>query len=141
MNPLSDAMRTMKLEAAHLDMLEAGDDTIVGTALAKLHERPAHAWTLAELAREATTSRSVLVQRFSRLVGQSPMLYLKRWRLHLAAEQLTSCSAKVSAIGTRVGYDSDSAFSRAFKRETGMSPAAWRRARAAKVILSAAAME
>jgi AraC-like DNA-binding protein len=57
------------------------------------------------------------------------MLYLKRWRLQLAAEQLTRGSAKVASIGTQVGYESEAAFSRAFKQETGLSPAAWRRAR------------
>ena len=101
-------------------------DPVVGPALALLHERPAHAWTLAALARESATSRSVLVERFTRLVGVSPMLYLKRWRLQLAAEQLSRGAAKVAMVASRVGYGSEAAFSRAFKQETGLSPAAWR---------------
>ena len=104
-------------------------DPVVGPALSSMHERRAFPWTLAELARTCATSRSVLVERFSRLAGVPPMLYLKRWRLQLAAEQLSHGTAKISAIATRVGYESEAAFSRAFKQETGMSPAAWRRAR------------
>jgi AraC-like DNA-binding protein len=69
------------------------------------------------------------VERFSQLVGIPPMLYLTRWRLQLAAEQLARGSAKVAAVGAQVGYESEAAFSRAFKRETGLSPAAWRRVR------------
>jgi AraC-like DNA-binding protein len=106
-------------------------DAVVGPALAQLHARPAHAWTLDELARTVASSRSVLAERFSRLVGMAPMQYLTRWRLQLAAERLARGSAKVSAIGAQVGYDSEAAFSRAFKRETGQSPAAWRRSRRA----------
>jgi AraC-like DNA-binding protein len=104
-------------------------DSVVGPALCKLHEEPTRAWTLAELAREISSSRTVLVERFSQLVGVPPMLYLTRWRLQLAAEQLMRGSAKVATIGAQVGYESEAAFSRAFKRETGFSPAAWRRAR------------
>lgn len=106
-------------------------DSVVGAALAELHHRPEHAWSLPELARTISTSRTVLAERFSQLVGVPPMLYLTRWRLQLAAEQLLRSSAKVAAIGARVGYDSEAAFSRAFKRETGLSPAEWRRTRQA----------
>jgi AraC-like DNA-binding protein len=104
-------------------------DNVVGPALSRLHEEPTRSWTLAELAREIASSRTVLVERFSQLVGVPPMLYLTRWRLQLAAEQLARGSSKVAAIGAQVGYESEAAFSRAFKRETGLSPAAWRRAR------------
>ena len=106
-------------------------DAVVGPALSQLHENPSHSWTLPELARTIASSRTVLVERFSQLVGVPPMAYLTRWRLQLAAEQLSRGSAKVAAIGAQVGYESDAAFSRAFKRETGQSPAAWRRARQA----------
>jgi len=104
-------------------------DPVVARALAQLHERPSHPWTLRELAEEVAASRTVLAERFTELVGVPPMQYLTQWRLQLAAEQLTNSSAKVAAIGARVGYESEAAFSRAFKRATGQSPAAWRRAR------------
>ena len=103
-------------------------DPAIGQALVRLHEHPAREWTLAELAREVATSRTVLTDRFTRLVGGPPMLYLTRWRVQLAAERLSRGSDKVAAIAAQVGYDSEAAFSRAFKRETGLSPAAWRRA-------------
>ena len=102
-------------------------DDVVGPAIAQLHARPAHPWTLEELARTIASSRSVLAERFTRVVGVAPMSYLTRWRLQLAAERLARGSAKVAAIGAQVGYDSEAAFSRAFKRETGHSPAEWRR--------------
>jgi AraC-like DNA-binding protein len=104
-------------------------DSIVGPALRTLHGKPEHAWTLPDLAREIGTSRTVLVERFASLVGVPPMQYLTQWRLQLAADQLARGSAKVASIGARVGYDSEAAFSRAFKRATGSSPAAWRKAR------------
>ena len=106
-------------------------DAVVGAALSQFHERPSYPWTLSELARTIATSRTVLVERFSQLVGVPPMLYLTRWRLQLAAEQLARGSAKIATIGTQVGYESEAAFSRAFKRETGLSPANWRRVRQA----------
>lgn len=102
-------------------------DPAIGRALVQLHEHPERAWTLADLAREVATSRTVLVERFTRLVGVPPMCYLTRWRVQLAAERLSRGTDKVAAIGAQVGYDSEAAFSRAFKRETGLSPAAWRR--------------
>ena len=120
-----------QLEPRHSGWLAGLVDSVVGPAISQMHERPAHPWTLAELSGAIASSRTVLVDRFSRIVGVPPMLYLTRWRLQLAAEQLARGSAKVAAIGAQVGYDSEAAFSRAFKRETGVSPAAWRRARQA----------
>jgi AraC-like DNA-binding protein len=104
-------------------------DPVVAPALAALHARPAHGWTLAELSRAAATSRTVLTERFSQTVGLPPMQYLTEWRLQLAAEQLATGSRKVAAVGADVGYESEAAFSRAFKRSTGYAPAAWRRMR------------
>lgn len=104
-------------------------DPVVGPALMLIHERPAQQWTIAELAQTIATSRTVLAERFSQLVGVPPALYLTRWRLQLAAELLVQGNAKVASIATRVGYESEASFSRAFKRETGASPAAWRKTR------------
>jgi AraC-like DNA-binding protein len=101
-------------------------DEVVGRALELLHERPAVAWTLDELARAASCSRSVLAERFTRFVGEPPMQYLTRWRMQLAAQQLSSSESKVASVAREVGYDSEAAFSRAFKRQVGVSPAAWR---------------
>ena len=83
-----------------------------------LHERPAHAWTLEELARVAGTSRSVLAERFQHLVGTSPMQYLTQWRMLLAANLLTRSNAPLARIAEDVGYQTDTAFSRAFRRES-----------------------
>jgi len=107
-------------------------DRIVGAALAALHKRPAHAWTLEELARESNTSRSVLAERFQHLVGSSPMQYLTQWRMMLAANLLSRSSAPLARIAEDVGYQTDTAFSRAFRREYGAPPAAWRRSRIAR---------
>jgi AraC-like DNA-binding protein len=115
------------LPAEHLGWLAALRDPVVGRALALLHEQPARAWTLEELARQAAVSRSALADRFSHLVGQPPMQYLTRWRMQLAARLLSEGAAKVSAVALAVGYDSEAAFSRAFKKAVGAAPAAWRR--------------
>ena len=101
-------------------------DPLVGRALARLHTQPGQSWTLDELAREVATSRSVLAERFAHFVGEPPMHYLARWRMHLAATLLADNAAKVSAVAREVGYDSEAAFSRAFKKLTGVAPAAWR---------------
>jgi AraC-like DNA-binding protein len=102
-------------------------DELIGRALHLLHERAAHDWTLDQLASEVGMSRSAFAERFARLVGEPPMQYLARWRMQLAARLLADGAAKVAAIALEVGYESEAAFSRAFKKMTGVSPAAWRR--------------
>jgi AraC-like DNA-binding protein len=104
-------------------------DEVVGKALTLLHGGPGHPWTLADLAREAASSRSNLTRRFTELVGQPPMQYLTQWRMQVAANLLAQGGAKVATIGAEVGYDSEAAFSRAFKKATGLAPGAWREAR------------
>ena len=102
-------------------------DPGVGRALAALHQRPEAAGTLEILAREAGVSRSVLAERFAVLVGHTPMQYLMNWRMQLAARLLAEGPGKISAIAFEVGYHSEAAFSRCFKRVVGTSPALWRR--------------
>jgi AraC-like DNA-binding protein len=92
-----------------------------------MHSRPAHAWTLEALAHDAGTSRSVLAERFQHLVGSSPMQYLTQWRMLLAANLLCRSNASLARIAEDVGYQTDTAFSRAFRRVYGSPPAAWRR--------------
>jgi AraC-like DNA-binding protein len=104
-------------------------DRVVGQTLALLHAQPSHPWTLAELARRVASSRSRLGERFTQLVGQPPMQYLTQWRMQMAATLLLQSGAKVAAIGSEVGYDSEAAFSRAFKKSTGLAPGAWREVR------------
>lgn len=106
-------------------------DTHVGRALALLHGDPARAWTVDELAREVALSRSALAERFVALVGDSPMQYLTRWRLALAAQTLRANGTTVARVAERSGYESEAAFCRAFKREFGVSPTAWRKAASA----------
>jgi len=103
-------------------------DAHVGRALALLHGDPARAWTVDDLAREVALSRSALAERFSDLIGESPMQYLIRWRLALAAQVLRAVREPIARIAERSGYESEAAFSRAFKREFGAPPAAWRKA-------------
>ena len=117
------------LSAMETGWLAGLRDPVVRAALAALHQRPSRAWTLVDLARAVATSRTVVAERFVRLVGIPPMQYLTQWRLQLAANELAGGSEKVAAIAARVGYESEAAFSRAFKRATGQAPAAWRRAR------------
>lgn len=102
-------------------------DENIGRALQRLHERPAHDWSLEELARECALSRSVLAERFAHLVGVPPIQYLAKWRIQLAASLLRSSKAGLAEIADRVGYGSEAALSRAFKRQLGVAPAFYRR--------------
>jgi AraC-like DNA-binding protein len=107
-------------------------DRYVGRALALMHERPARDWTIDELGREVGLSRSALHERFTALVGLPPMQYLVQWRMQLAARRLLETRASVAQIALDVGYESEAAFVRAFKRVVGQPPARWRRAREAQ---------
>ena len=107
--------------------LSAARDPIVGKSLALLHRRPEHPWTIAELATKVGISRSVLAERFTRYLSDSPIAYLTSWRLRLAAEALTSSPKGVADIAAAVGYESEAAFNRAFKRTFGVPPARYRR--------------
>jgi AraC-like DNA-binding protein len=102
-------------------------DRYVGRALALLHEKPADRWTVEELARKVGLSRSALFDRFVAMIGAPPMQYLRRWRTSLAATRLRESNASVLRVATDVGYESEAAFNRAFKREFGLPPAAWRK--------------
>ncbi|HJX08052.1 MAG TPA: AraC family transcriptional regulator [Actinomycetota bacterium] len=106
--------------------ISALHDPALAPALACLHARPEHPWTVSELAHEAAVSRSLLDQRFRDVLGLSPIRYLTEWRMHLATELLDSTDHTVAQIGKRTGYDSQEAFSRAFKRRMGSSPSRWR---------------
>lgn len=106
-------------------------DEVVGRVLTLIHHQPARPWTLIDLAREAGSSRTSLSDRFTQLVGQPPMQYLTQWRMQVAATRLAQSGAKVAAVGAEVGYDSEAAFSRAFKKATGLAPGAWRERRRA----------
>jgi len=115
------------------------NDVTVGRALRLMHANPAHNWTVAELAHEAATSRSALADRFTELIGESPMKYLAGWRVQLAKQMLRDGDSSIAEIATRVGYESEAAFNRAFKRSAGSPPAAWRK-KAASVLATAAAL-
>jgi transcriptional regulator GlxA family with amidase domain len=95
-----------------------------------LHDRPAHAWTVAELARQAAISRSTFFERFSRAVGVAPIEYLLAWRMALAKDLLRRCEVSVAEVAERVGYSSASTFSVAFARHVGEPPAKYARAQA-----------
>ena len=106
--------------------LAGARDPMVGKSLGLLHSRIAHPWTIADLAEEVGISRSALVERFTRYLSEPPMTYLTRWRLQLAARSLESTPRGVAEIAAEVGYESEAAFSRAFKREFGQPPSHYR---------------
>jgi AraC-like DNA-binding protein len=117
-----------RLPSSHGGWLSGLNDPHVGKALRLMHEDPVRDWTVDELAREVAISRSVLAQRFTTLVGEAPMRYLAGWRMQVAKQMMRDGEVNIHDIATRVGYESEAAFSRAFKRATGSPPAAWRRA-------------
>jgi AraC-like DNA-binding protein len=107
--------------------LAAARDQVVGRALAALHREPGHRWSFDELAADVGTSRSVLAERFSRFLGESPLTYLARWRLQIAARRIQTTRDTILQVALDVGYESEAAFNRAFKREFGLPPAQYRK--------------
>jgi AraC-like DNA-binding protein len=107
--------------------LAGARDPVVGAALALLHRKPCFAWTIDQLASQAGASRSVLAERFARFLGESPLAYLARWRMQLAARKLQTTRDTIINVAAEVGYESEAAFSRAFRREFGLPPAQYRR--------------
>src|ERR1700756_5058639 len=124
-------VETLRAYIAHLPAEQTGwlagaRDSEVGKTLALMHREPSRPWTLATLANEAGTSRSVLAERFRHYLNETPMAYLTRWRLQLGAQRLSSASYSVAQIAAEVGYESEAAFNRAFKREFAAPPARFR---------------
>lgn len=106
--------------------LAALSDQVLAPALAAVHRSPDYKWTVAELAAESSVSRSVLDERFRKILGRPPIRYLTEWRMHLAQELLTTSDLSIMAVARRVGYASDESFSRAFSRAHGIAPSMWK---------------
>lgn len=124
-------VETLRLYISHLPPRQTGwlagaRDPEVGKTLALMHRNPAHPWTISSLAEEVGISRSVLAERFRHYLNESPMAYLTRWRLQVGAQMLASTSYSVAQIAAEVGYESEAAFNRAFKREFMVPPARFR---------------
>ena len=117
------------LPAEQTGWLAGALDAVIGQVLSLLHESPAHPWTVEELARRAGTSRSRLAERFRYFLNESPMAYLTRWRLSMAAGRLQSSDETVAAVAEGVGYQSETAFNRAFRKQFDVPPAQFRRMR------------
>jgi AraC-like DNA-binding protein len=124
-----DALRRYvdSLPAQQSGWLAGTRDPAVGRALSLIHEKPAQPWTLERLCEEAGLSRSSLHERFTHFIGQPPMAYLTQWRMQVAAGRLRDTNATLVEVALDVGYESEAAFSRAFKRVAGVSPGAWRK--------------
>jgi len=115
-----------RLPVGSKGLLAALADPVVGRALQLLHADPCRRWTADALAREAGSSRTVLGERFNMLLGRPPIEYLASWRIQLAADRLRHGKDSLARVAADVGYESEAAFSRAFKRVTGMTPGRWR---------------
>ena len=115
-----------RLPASAKGWFAALNDPIVGRALQLVHGDPARRWTLDDLAREAGSSRTVLAERFSAVLSQAPIEYVTSWRMQLAADRIRNSKDSLAAIAADVGYESEAAFNRAFKRVTGVTPGRWR---------------
>lgn len=116
----------LELPSTQRGWLAGVKDPIVGHALQLIHTSPDRDWTVDDLAHAAAVSRSTLADRFTELIGEPPMRYLTRWRMQLAEQLLRQTNLGIYAVAARVGYASEAAFNRAFKRHVGRPPAAWR---------------
>ena len=116
-----------QLPAKATGWLAALRDPSLARAMSGLHTLPAHPWTAEELAKEACLSRSAFAERFTNTVGLPPMSYLTRWRMLLAGQRLRESSDTIAQVAASIGYESESTFSRAFTREMGVPPGAWRK--------------
>lgn len=133
LNRLSELM-FVEVIRMHMDQLTNNNsgwlaglrDPLVGRVLTLLHARPQDDWTLEALASEAAASRSALADRFTQIVGCPPIQYLTQWRMQMAARRLADPNVKIAAVAHEVGYESEAAFSRAFKKVVGRSPGQWR---------------
>jgi len=133
---LSDILFIQAVRACVADLPDCGPswlralaDAQLGPALGEVHRRPEHDWTVARLAAEAAMSRSAFAARFQQVVGEPPLHYVTRWRMHKAGTLLRRTGDSLDAVAAQVGYESEAAFSKAFKRWAGLSPGAYRRAR------------
>ena len=115
-----------RLPAGAKGWFAALNDPVVARALQVMHAAPAHPWTVDEIAQRIGSSRSVLAERFKSVLGRPPIDYLLAWRIQIAADRLRAGADSLPRVAESVGYESEAAFSRAFKRMTGMSPGAWR---------------
>ena len=119
-----------ELSADEVGWFAAYNDPVVGQSLRLLHAAPLHDWSVEELAQKAGASRTVLAQRFKHFLDKPPMQYLTHWRLRLAAQRLKSSDKPLKSISEEIGYESEAAFSRAFKRHFGLPPGDWRKRQA-----------
>jgi len=117
----------MSLPELEVGWLAGTRDPTIGKCLGLMHTRVRHPWTLSMLADEVGTSRSALSERFTRFLSEPPIAYLTRWRLQMASQYLARTSKGVAEIASEIGYESEAAFNRAFKREFGVPPARYRR--------------
>jgi len=123
------------LDSTSVGWLSGLRDPQVGAALQLIHSHPSRRWTLAFLAKEIGMSRSMFAERFHRFTGLTPINYLLRWRMQLASKLLAHNGATIGQVACAVGYDSEGAFKRAFKKQVGTPPGQWRRAKSATVRL------
>jgi AraC-like DNA-binding protein len=117
------------ISEGHRGWLAGLNDVHISRVLTLIHAEPARPWTVEELAEHAAMSRSALAKRFVELVGETPMQYLSGWRMQLARRLLSESPLGLAEIAARIGYESEAAFNRAFRRVVGTPPASWRQAR------------